>query len=182
MARIKRARDLQTRMHRDGLTQLLTRAAFVERAGAMVADARRRPERRRALVLLDVDDLKAINDGFGHAAGDRALTALAGLLRRRLRPSDAVGRIGGDEFAVVVEDLAEGDVARVVSRLLEEFRATSIAAPDGGEFSTTFSAGIAMLGAEGLEEWMHAADTALYDAKRAGRGCVRACRIATSAG
>jgi diguanylate cyclase (GGDEF)-like protein len=175
-ARVERARFIRGLMNRDGLTRLLTHTAFLERARMALAQARRDPERTMAWVMIDVDHFKAINDRHGHPVGDRVLTGLAALLRRRLRQPDAVGRYGGEEFAVIVEGLGEPEVVRLVNRLLSEFGDTDFHAADGTTFRATFSAGVAVLDTKAmdLEHWRRAADDALYGAKAAGRNRVLA--------
>lgn len=173
-SRVRRARDLQSLISRDGLTRLLTRTAFLERASAIVADARRRPDRRRAMVFVDLDHFKSVNDRYGHATGDRVLTSMAMLLRRRLRQADTIGRLGGEEFAVIVDDLEEREALQLIGRLLDEFRATAQLAPGDASFTVSFSAGVAMLDATrmSVESWTAEADAALYEAKRQGRARV----------
>ena len=173
-ARVERARLLRTLLDHDGLTQLLTHAAFLDRAREHTSRMPRDLSRSLAWVMIDVDRFKSINDRHGHPVGDRVLAALASLLRRRLRSSDVVGRYGGEEFAVLLEDLSVADAARLVNRLREEFAAVPHSGPDGTVFHAGFSAGIAALGpGTSLEEWRQAADEALYEAKAAGRNCVR---------
>ena len=169
-ARLERSRFLKSLLDRDGLTRLLTHTAFLERARAALALKQRHPGKLSAWVMIDLDHFKAINDKYGHPVGDRVLGALAALLRRRLRAPDTIGRYGGEEFAVLIEDLPEADTARLISRLLEEFAALEHQVPGGGSFQCTFSAGVAML-EEGmdLDSWKKAADDALYAAKDAGR-------------
>ena len=169
-ARLERARSLKASLSRDGLTRLLTHTALLDRAGEIVARKRRDVERDTAWVMVDLDDFKQVNDRHGHPTGDRVLAALAALLRRRLRQSDTVGRYGGEEFALLLDDLSAEDAARLVERLRAEFRALEFDAPGGTAFRVTFSAGIAMLEPDmGLERWRQAADDALYAAKQAGR-------------
>jgi diguanylate cyclase (GGDEF)-like protein len=172
-ARIERARLLRHLLSRDGLTRLLTHSAFSEAASGLT---RRRDEgdhRPRAWVMVDIDHFKTVNDRFGHPVGDRVLTSLAALLRRRLRQSDHVGRYGGEEFAILVEDIPEAEVVRLVERLLAEFGAVAHRAADGTEFHCTFSAGVAMLDpGMAIDEWKKAADDALYAAKHGGRNRV----------
>jgi diguanylate cyclase (GGDEF)-like protein len=170
-ARIERARFVRSLLSHDGLTRLLNHAAFLERARAGLASARRRRERSIAWVLIDLDHFKAVNDRYGHPAGDRVLVSLSGVLRRRLRQSDTIGRYGGEEFAVLLGDLSEEQALRLVGRLLEEFSATDQRAPDGSTFRTDFSAGIAMLEPQrmDLESWRQAAEAALEMAKTTGR-------------
>jgi len=168
-ARIERARFLRTLVERDGLTGLLTHTAFLERARAMVGRRARDPGFVCAWVMIDLDEFKAVNDRHGHPAGDRVLASLAALLRRRLRQSDVMGRYGGEEFAVLVEGLAEDDAIRLVQRLLQEFCLLVHRAPEGGTFSVSFSAGVALLETPDLERWLTRADAALLAAKRGGR-------------
>jgi diguanylate cyclase (GGDEF)-like protein len=175
-ARIERARFIKGLMNRDGLTRLLTHTAFLERARAVLAQARRDPSRPLAWVMIDVDHFKAVNDKYGHPVGDRVLAGLGALLRRRLRQPDTIGRYGGEEFAVLIEGLGEPEAVRLVTRLLSEFAATDHHAADGTPFRATFSAGVAGLtpGTMDLEKWRKAADDALYRAKASGRNTVLA--------
>ena len=169
-ARLERSRFLKSLLDRDGLTRLLTHTAFLERARAALALKQRHAAKLSAWVMIDLDHFKAVNDKYGHPVGDRVLGALAALLRRRLRQPDTIGRYGGEEFAVLIEDLPEADTTRLISRLLEEFAELEHQVTGGGLFQCTFSAGVAML-EEGmdLDAWKKAADDALYTAKKAGR-------------
>jgi diguanylate cyclase (GGDEF)-like protein len=174
-ARIERSRFVRQLLSRDGLTRLLTHTAFIEAAQALHTRLQDQPDRHAAWVMIDVDHFKSVNDRFGHPVGDRVLAALAALLRRRLRHSDRVGRYGGEEFATLIEDLPEGEVVRLVERLLAEFGAMEHHAADGQPFHATFSAGVAMLRpGMSLDEWKKAADDALYAAKKGGRNRVMA--------
>ncbi len=106
-------------------------------------------------------------------AGDRVLTALSALLRTRLRQSDTIGRLGGEEFGALLEDLTGEDAVRLIERLLADFLAIEHRDSEGGTFHASFSAGVAMSeGGEDLTGWLAAADDALYEAKRAGRNRV----------
>jgi len=169
-ARLERSRFLKSLLDRDGLTRLLTHTAFLERARAALALKQRHPGKHSAWVMIDLDHFKTVNDKYGHPVGDRVLGALAALLRRRLRQADTIGRYGGEEFAVLIEDLPEADTTRLISRLLEEFAALEHEVAGGGSFHCTFSAGVAMIepGMD-LDSWKKAADDALYAAKAAGR-------------
>jgi diguanylate cyclase (GGDEF)-like protein len=172
-ARIERARFLKSLLNRDGLTRLLTHTAFLERARGAVARKRRDPGRRMAWVMVDLDSFKAVNDIYGHPAGDRVIVALSSLLRRRVRQSDTVGRYGGEEFALLLEDLDPPDAVRLLDRLREEFAAMEVGTSDGRVVRATFSAGVAFL-APGidLDPWRKSADDALYRAKTGGRNQV----------
>jgi len=172
---IERSRYLRGLLTRDGLTRLLTHSAFLERAELTLAQAQRGPDRLAAAwVMLDLDTFKGVNDRHGHPAGDRVLASLAALLRRRLRQTDAIGRYGGEEFAVLLHDLSREEAFRLVDRLREEFAGTTHSSSDGTPFRCTFSAGIAMLDARrmDLDIWRALSDSALYDAKRTGRNRV----------
>lgn len=171
-ARIERARFLRTLVERDGLTGLLTHTAFLERARGLVSRKLRDPQLVCAWVAIDLDDFRGVNDRHGHPAGDRVLAALAALLRRRLRQSDVIGRFGGEEFAVLVEDLAEDEALRLVNRLLQEFCLLVHRSPEGPSFSVGFSAGVAMLETPDLDRWSAGAEAALASAKRRGRRLV----------
>jgi diguanylate cyclase (GGDEF)-like protein len=169
-ARVERGRFLRLLVERDGLTGLLTHTALLERARAVVAKKRRDPARESVWIMIDLDHFKAINDGHGHPTGDQVLVRLAGLLRARLRQADVVGRYGGEEFAVVLEDLTTHDAARLMERLRAEFAGIEHRSREGAEFRVTFSAGLASLeDGESVSAWVHAADQALYAAKAGGR-------------
>jgi diguanylate cyclase (GGDEF)-like protein len=123
-----------------------------------------------SLVFLDVDFFKTINDGFGHAVGDRVLGALGRLLRDHVRPSDVVGRYGGEEFVVVLRDAGSDAARRVAERIRQSISGCTIA---GLPRRVTVSAGVATRASgEPMEELIARADLALYAAKSAGRNRV----------
>ena len=170
-ARVERGRFLRTLVERDGLTGLLTHTALLERARVSVSKKRRDPRRQWTWIMIDLDRFKAVNDRYGHPTGDQVLGRLAGLLRARLRQADVVGRYGGEEFAVVLEDLSGAEAARLLERLRADFATIEHRPREGGEvFHVTLSAGLATLDeGEDLSSWVQAADRALYAAKEAGR-------------
>jgi diguanylate cyclase (GGDEF)-like protein len=172
--RIERARFLKDLVERDGLTRLLTHTAFFERVRAALARRRRRPNASSAaLALIDLDHFKKVNDKWGHPVGDRVLMSMSGLLRSRLRQSDTIGRLGGEEFGALIEDLSAKDAVQLIERLLADFIAIEHRGSGDARFHVSFSAGIAMSGsAEDLPGWLEAADQALYEAKHAGRSRV----------
>lgn len=172
-ARLERARFLKTLLHRDGLTRLLTHASFMEQVQQVIDRRARTSQGPASLVLLDVDHFKQINDTYGHQAGDRVLATLAGSLRQHLRRTDIIGRYGGEEFGVLLDQLPIDDAQRLIGRLLSEFATLDHSAGEHQHFRVTFSAGIAPY-AEGIERhaWIEAADQALYAAKKAGRNRV----------
>ena len=142
----------------DPLTGCLNRRGFEERAIAVLAAAARQSS-CGAVLVLDVDHFKQVNDRHGHAAGDELLRWVVQTLKCSVRPADAIGRIGGDELAVLFPDIDPVDALESTSRLLE---ALSERAP--------CSAGMAVFPADGmeLEELMRQADLRLY-ASRDGR-------------
>jgi len=142
----------------DPLTGCLNRRGFEERAGAVLAGAARQSG-RGAVLVLDIDHFKQVNDRHGHAAGDELLRWVVQTLKASVRPADAIGRIGGDELAVLFPDIDPVDALESTSRLLE---ALSERAP--------CSAGMAVFPMDGvgLEELMRQADLRLY-ASRNGR-------------
>jgi diguanylate cyclase (GGDEF)-like protein len=173
-ARLERARLLNMLLSRDGLTQLLTHTYFMEQVESVVSRRRREADQPATLVMLDIDHFKSINDKHGHQAGDRALRALAALLRRHVRRSDPLGRYGGEEFAILLDGVHERDATRLTARLLSEFGEMEHRAPSGAAFKCTFSAGVARFDPRmmDVESWVNAADSALYAAKTAGRNQV----------
>lgn len=171
-ARIERARFLRSLVGRDGLTGLLSHTAFLEQARVTIGRKRRDPELSLAWVMIDLDHFREVNDRHGHFVGDRVLLSLATLLRRRLRQSDTLGRYGGEEFAVLLDDLSQDQALRLVTRLIEEFRRAEHFTGDGS-FRVTCSAGVAMLDSwMDLESWRRAAENALLAAKAQGRARV----------
>ncbi len=154
----------------DSLTGLLNRRRFDEELRTAVLRLRRHGG-RTALVLLDLDRFKLVNDTHGHKAGDDVLGLVAGILRRRLRATDVVARLGGDEFAGLLFDTTAEDAVRVVGDLVSTIRASRITG-ETGEIAATASAGVVALeeyAGVGGDEALVAADRALYGAKSAGR-------------
>ncbi len=155
----------------DPLTGLHNRASFAEQLDAH-ADVVRRYGSDGALVLLDLDHFKYVNDTLGHQAGDKLIARIADVLSGRLRHSDVLARLGGDEFAALLPRATVATAQRVAEDLLDAVRAERIAVPGTGERTMTASIGIAMFEAsEGLrgEDVLVNADLAMYDAKEAGR-------------
>ncbi len=153
----------------DPLTGLPNRALFLDRLGVAL-DRSRRASASVAVLFLDVDNFKQVNDSLGHAAGDRLLSGLADRMQAMLRPMDTVARFGGDEFTFLIEDLAsEREVVLIAERITQ---ATSVPIRlEDGETSITVSIGIAMVGDASLlpESVIREADAAMYRAKELGR-------------
>jgi len=163
--------QLQRRAFYDPLTDLPNRALFLDRLQHMFHCARRALGNSLFAVLyLDLDRFKSINDSLGHQAGDELLIATARRLERCVRPGDTLARLGGDEFTVLLDDISsEADATGVAERIHEE-----LAAPfevRGYEMFTSVSVGIALssAGYECPEDMLRDADTAMYRAKAGGR-------------
>ncbi|HEX4986399.1 MAG TPA: EAL domain-containing protein [Burkholderiales bacterium] len=160
---------LQHLAHYDNLTELPNRSLFYDRLQQTIVHARR--ERRlAAVVFIDVDHFKLVNDTLGHAAGDRLLQQVARRLEGAVRPGDTVGRLGGDEFALILSDLAAPDDAgRVAQKLMAALHdAFTI---EGRELFVTASAGVTLYPDDGEEAdaLIKNADVAMYRAKEMGR-------------
>jgi diguanylate cyclase (GGDEF)-like protein len=174
-ARLERSRFLKTLLHKDGLTNLLNHSSFMEQAQMVVAQAKRQSN-YTAMIIIDVDYFRSINERHGYTGGDKVLVALSLLLRKRLRQSDIIGRIGGDELAIIAEGLSEAEALSLASRLLSDFAATSHATPLHAGFYATCSAGISVLDAKTMDmnKWIASAFSALSAAKQSGRNCAMA--------
>jgi diguanylate cyclase (GGDEF)-like protein/PAS domain S-box-containing protein len=154
----------------DALTGLANRTLFLDRLGLSLAREKRRQDHHFAVLFLDLDRFKLINDSLGHLSGDRALIAIAHALETCVRPGDTVARLGGDEFAVLLDDVRNmADVERLTRRIEE--RLDTPLHIDGHEIFTTVSIGIAFgsPGYERPEEVLRDADAAMYRAKSLGR-------------
>jgi diguanylate cyclase (GGDEF)-like protein len=162
-------RLLHNTLH-DSLTALPNRTLFSERLGHAIQRAKRRPEYKYAVLFLDLDRFKIVNDSLGHHAGDQLLIAVAKRLSQALREIDTVARLGGDEFAILLEELADlRDASRVAERIHGDMiRAFDIA---GNEIFTSVSIGIVLSssGHDAPELLLRSADMAMYRAKDAGR-------------
>lgn len=157
----------------DPLTGLYNRRYFVERLEEQLRRAHRYGG-RAAVIMIDCDHLKTINDRHGHLAGDRALLAVADVMRIMLRDTDVLARLGGDEFAALLLE-AEPDSARgITHRLREHVAALSLVAEDGGEIRLSVSTGIAFYPEDGtdVKGLLRGADRGLYRLKRDRRSSV----------
>jgi diguanylate cyclase (GGDEF)-like protein len=163
---------LQAQVTVDSLTGLATRRAF---DGALEQALSRSVPGGTALVLIDVDSFKSINDNHGHPVGDDVLVHLATVLRSRVRAEDAVmSRLGGDELAVLMPGCRKDVAVLRAENLLEAVRSTPMTLADGTLLALSISVGVAHLPQHSSDRrgLYTAADAALYDAKRAGRGRV----------
>jgi diguanylate cyclase (GGDEF)-like protein len=163
---------LQEQARVDALTGLVNRRVFDE---ALAETVTGRTPAGTALVLIDVDSFKTINDSYGHPVGDSALVHLARILREQVRADDAVlSRLGGDELAVLLPGCDAAVAARRAEQLHDVVRSTPLPLPDGTLLTVSISLGVAHLpqGSGDLTALYSAADRALYEAKRGGRGRV----------
>jgi diguanylate cyclase (GGDEF)-like protein len=166
--RAKRAGILTSYMTRDSLTQLLNHDTIVQNLESELARALTQ-KMPLTFVLIDIDNFKSINDTYGHLIGDYVLRKLSELLLTYLAKTNFVGRYGGEEFAIVMPNIDALNAKRTCDELREKFAQLNFKSA-GHEFYVTFSAGIATFPAlAGVENIIAAADTALYQAKDAGR-------------
>lgn len=159
--------ELRFLAHHDPLTRLTNRALFLDRLETALRSARRR-EGGLALLFVDIDDFKRINDEHGHAAGDRLLCAVARRLETCVRESDTVARMGGDEFIVLLTDMHSADaVSAKVDQMLQVL-AAPLGADGGGVEMPSCSIGVACYPADGEDatSLLGHADGAMYQAKR----------------
>ncbi|MBV8160680.1 MAG: EAL domain-containing protein [Acidimicrobiia bacterium] len=169
--RRKLEEELRHQAFHDPLTSLANRALFQDRTGHALARAQRHGE-EVAVLFLDIDDFKMVNDSLGHLAGDHLLQAVAQRLVSCMRPSDTAARLGGDEFAVLLEDTPLEEARCVAERVLESFR-KPLAVLER-EMYATASIGIAPAGTgAGSDplELLRNADVAMYAAKSQGKAC-----------
>ncbi|MFO7550872.1 MAG: EAL domain-containing protein [Haliea sp.] len=168
-ARISHARQIEYLAYHDGLTGLPNRSLFSQLLGQSIAQAHRH-QRQLAVLFLDLDHFKQINDTLGHDAGDQLLCEVAVRLQGCLRESDTVARLGGDEFIVVMPEITDVVYTTTVARKI----ISAVASPyllAGEEFRVTASIGIATYPQDGLDEQTLTknADTAMYKAKEEGK-------------
>jgi diguanylate cyclase (GGDEF)-like protein len=169
--------DIRQKIHQmafyDPLTSLANRYSFNERLKDMQEDASKR-ERQAAMMLLDLDRFKAINDTMGHPAGDQLLREAATRLKRCVRGDDMVARLGGDEFAILLSEMSPDiDPGRLAEQILETFRKPFVL--EGKEVFVTVSIGIAVYPDDSgnADDLVKHADSAMYLAKRSGRNDYR---------
>ena len=170
-ARRRAESRLQHIAYHDGLTDLPNRNYFVDQLARAIAIVQRHPERRFAVLFLDIDRFKLVNDSLGHNAGDQLLVELAARLQAYVRPTDVTARLGGDEFAILIEDMnADVEALRVAQRLQDVL--TKPVYLKGVAVSTSASIGIttSTFGYEAPEQVMRDADTAMYRAKAQAQG------------
>ena len=164
----KMAEHFQELASYDSLTQAYNRRLFMIRASEELSKCERNGQ-HCSVLLIDLDHFKQINDAYGHAGGDKALCYFARCVRTSLRDFDVFGRIGGEEFAIVLSGVGQDQAAMVSNRLREAVAAGTIE-HDGKSFAITMSGGVVTAtDDDNVQSLLDAADAALYQAKHLGR-------------
>lgn len=171
VAKVIAERKVKLLAYRDSLTQLPNRLLFADRLEQAIIRASRNRD-AVALMLLDLDDFKLVNDSFGHEAGDKLIKSIAQLLSSSLRRADTVARLGGDEFAVIVEGIDNASDAVSIADNLTTILKHNVKI-EGHETFTSASVGIAVYPDDGddAQTLLKNADTAMFRAKENGRHC-----------
>lgn len=163
---IQRSVALENRMRRDPLTSLLNRGQFMNSMRRLAEQGE-----QASVVILDIDHFKRVNDTYGHPVGDQVICALAQVLQDGLRSTDYIGRVGGEEFGVVMPGCSTDSTAAIMRRMLDQFGALIFQHGEGARFSCAFSAGVTQLGLDSMATYKRA-DESLYESKEAGRARV----------
>lgn len=166
----RKKEQMQLLSRTDGLTNLFNRAYWELRAKEEIARARRNYT-PLALVLLDVDHFKRVNDTYGHAVGDLVLQQLSRLLQKNLRETELLGRYGGEEFVVILPGASKQEAYKTAERLREAVDQLAFGDPEAQTLHCSISLGVAAFsdGLGDFSSWLKAADKALYQAKHQGR-------------
>jgi diguanylate cyclase (GGDEF)-like protein/PAS domain S-box-containing protein len=180
-ARHLQEQQLWALAHHDALTGLPNRALFLDRCHQVFAQAKRKGA-GAAMLWLDLDGFKSVNDTLGHAAGDALLQQVAQRLKSRVRDGDTVARMGGDEFAVILPEVSQADGALHIATTLVELLGTAYHLPQG-TVAISASIGVALypLHATTVETLMQQADSAMYSVKRSGKNKVQLAGIESGA-
>jgi len=173
---VRLLREMHELATTDSLTGLHTRRSFVDVAAAEVQAA---ADRSMAVIMLDVDHFKVINDTYGHAAGDAVLQEAAARCRRVLRGGDVLARYGGDEMVALLPGADIAVAATIAERIRCEISDTRVDT-QFGPVAVSLSLGVAAGVHTGMEELLRRADVALYDAKQSGRDCARIFALAAN--
>ena len=168
----RKSAENEYQAHHDSLTQLPNRTLFADRLAIALSNSKRN-QTKLALLFIDLDNLKTINDVNGHTAGDAVLAEVARRMKECLRESDTVARIGGDEFTVLLPDISGEDAALSVAEKIRSAMIGPIVA-DGYTLTTSASIGVAIFPFHGLNatDLMNNADAAMYAAKSKGRNAI----------
>jgi diguanylate cyclase (GGDEF)-like protein len=169
------AKEMEQLASVDDLTGLASRRQFLSQLDRM-AEAARRAEQPLTLAMIDIDHFKPINDAHGHSVGDAVLMAIGAACRTAVRAHDVIGRLGGEEFAMLMPVTDEATAFRIVDRLREAVAEIRIPTLDGTSVSVTISVGLAVFGNQQIDRLLIDADRALYMAKEQGRNRVALAR------
>lgn len=169
----RKAMELELLQHAntDALTGLANRRVFMDRLRQEWMHQKRQSGLRAVVVMCDIDHFKKINDGYGHEAGDLALQHFARLLATHTRENDLAARLGGEEFAVILEDAGEEDAYHWAERLRTAIARSAVVLAEGSSLNFTICLGICTISADAAspEVCLRNADRALYQAKKSGR-------------
>ena len=164
--------ELRRIAERDHLTHALTRRGFLEQMKKEIARCHRH-NRESVLVLMDIDHFKAVNDGFGHPAGDEVLKAVSAACIQNLRENDVFGRLGGEEFGILLTETDTVGGLEAAEKLRKAIEQLTVDVAGGIRVTSSFGLASLAAGDTEPEAWIAEADRALYAAKRAGRNrCV----------
>ena len=173
--RLQLEEELKILATTDSLTGLSNRRNFLGAAG-LAMESFRRYHRPLALLVLDIDHFKKINDTYGHATGDQVLVAVADTLRSVLRSADLCGRFGGEEFVCLLPETTETEARIVAERLRRSLAEQSVATAEGTvRFTASIGLTVADVSDVSVESLLQRADAAMYEAKKAGRNRVVSC-------
>jgi diguanylate cyclase (GGDEF)-like protein len=167
----ERTEELSVLAAIDGMTGLFNRRHFMTAADVEL-ERFGRYGRPLSMLMADIDNFKSVNDRYGHAVGDQVIVAIAGVLKQMTRNTDVVGRLGGEEFGLLLPETSLEEACRLAERLRAAAAALRVAYP-GGELTVTVSLGAAQaVAGTSIAALTQQADTALYQAKRTGRNRV----------
>lgn len=171
LRQFKIRRQLKLLAKSDSLTKLANRRAFFKQ-GYRYMEHALREQSELCVLMIDIDNFKAVNDNLGHDVGDKVICLVANLASETMRSRDVLARIGGEEFAAVLPD-ANIDQARAIAERLRE-KVQNATAQENSDYAVTVSIGLASIddAKESFDQLLHSADLAMYQAKRNGRNCV----------
>ena len=166
---IRNAEQLEKLATINSMTNLYNRRHFLALAEAEWG-RRQRHQRPLSMLMIDIDHFKAVNDRYGHAVGDQAIVSIAAACRESTRSEDFAGRLGGEEFAILLPETSQAQ-AMILAERIRERVANHVLTAHKAQFNVTISVGVAAAteGMSGLEALLGAADQALYRAKTEGR-------------
>ena len=174
--RIELFKQVQDLSIRDNLTGIFNRRQFMELGQRELQRLQHSPEQANAVIMIDLDNFKRINDSFGHIAGDKALIAFTKTVQEQLREFDLFGRLGGEEFAIILNDVNKDQAFAITERLRNNVEALNISYGDAVLKITASFGVISSLNIKTddlkIEKMLHLADQALYQAKQTGRNRV----------